>query len=73
IILAVAERDARYIGMIGSQNKWKTLKAEIATHLNDASAVNNVKCPIGLRTGGKSPKDIAISLAAELQQVYYGV
>jgi xanthine dehydrogenase accessory factor len=33
--------------------------------------MDKVVCPIGLEVGGNSPKEIAISVVAQLLQVHY--
>jgi len=33
--------------------------------------MDNVVCPIGIATGGDTPKEIAISVVAQLLQVHY--
>ena len=35
------------------------------------SGMNPVHCPVGLDLGGHTPKEIAISIAAQLLQVCY--
>jgi xanthine dehydrogenase accessory factor len=39
--------------------------------LNIAEGMDHVVCPIGLELGGNSPKEIAISVVAQLIQVHY--
>lgn len=61
-----------YIGLIASKRKApvmvEQLKQEMGTEVN----LDNLYSPIGLRTGGTLPHDIAVSIAAELQAVRYG-
>lgn len=58
-----------YIGMIGSLKKVaqarELLKKEGVTN------ISNLYAPIGLETGGDSPAQIAVSIAAELLGVFY--
>lgn len=68
ILSAVLNHPARYIGMIGSRAKWKTIQQNLTGKEFDFT---RVKCPIGIDIGGKSPKEIAISIAAELLSTFY--
>jgi xanthine dehydrogenase accessory factor len=59
-------RSTAYLGMIGSERKvagaLKRLKAEGVA----AAALDRVRAPIGLDIGSKTPKEIAISILAEV-------
>lgn len=61
--------DAKYIGMIGSRSKVK----EIFKILNKKKLYpdkdKRVFSPIGVNTGGKTPNEIAVSIAAEILAV----
>ncbi len=63
---------ARYIGMIGSRHKCKT----ILNHLRDdgvgEETLKRVNAPIGLDLGGPSPEEIAVSILAEVITVRQG-
>lgn len=62
---------ARYIGMIGSRSKvsatFDRLRKEGATPADIA----RVHAPIGLPIGGKTPQEVALSVAAQLVQNRY--
>ncbi len=60
---------ARYIGMIGSKNKWDRVRKNLEKKGLDLSQVT---CPIGHDNGGGSPQEIAISIASQLLSTYYG-
>lgn len=62
---------ARYIGMIGSKTKVKIIKEKLIEEGFPKENVENVHSPIGLKIGGSSPEEIAISIAAELIQTRY--
>ncbi|MBI4924720.1 MAG: xanthine dehydrogenase accessory protein XdhC [Bdellovibrio sp.] len=72
ILNAVLDKPQKYLGMIGSQTKWKVFQKELIEKRRDINHINRVICPMGLDIGGKSPKEIAISMSAELIKVYYG-
>ena len=71
IIEDVVGRPARYIGLIGSQTKWRRFRKRLEAKGLAPETLDRVHCPIGLNTGGKAPKEVAISIAAELLQTYY--
>ncbi|MGE0616079.1 MAG: xanthine dehydrogenase accessory protein XdhC [Bacteriovoracia bacterium] len=73
IIEKVSELPAKYIGLIGSEAKWSRFQQRMEAKGISGERINRVKCPLGLPTGGKSPSEVAISLAAELLQKYHGV
>ncbi|NRB57841.1 MAG: xanthine dehydrogenase accessory protein XdhC [Salinicola sp.] len=57
----------RSIGMIGSRSKWSSFRSRLAAAGFDDAALARVRCPIGLvSTASKRPREIAISVAAEL-------
>lgn len=62
----------KYIGLIGSKTKKNKFNNMLRNELNFKAGISPVHCPVGLDLGGTSPKEIAISVAAELLQVHYG-
>jgi xanthine dehydrogenase accessory factor len=69
ILEEVLPHSARYIGMIGSKNKWDRVQKNLQEKGLDLSQVT---CPIGHDNGGGSPQEIAISIASQLLSTYYG-
>ncbi|GAB4309573.1 MAG: XdhC/CoxI family protein [Phototrophicales bacterium] len=67
LIPALLKTDAAYIGLIGSRRRWaitmKALKEEYG--LTDADLAR-IHAPIGLEIGAETPKEIAISIMAEI-------
>ena len=61
--------NAGYIGMIGSRNKRDATYAALEREGHTQDALARVYCPIGLRLGGDSPAEIALSIVAQLQHV----
>jgi xanthine dehydrogenase accessory factor len=43
----------------------------LINELNIKEGMANVVCPIGIALGGNSPKEIAISVVAQLLQIHY--
>lgn len=60
----------QYIGMIGSKNK---VTANLNKLYNDIGKIplSNLYAPIGLKIGGDSPHEIAVSIIAEIQSIIY--
>ena len=65
------EKEAKYIGLIGSQTKWKQFKKRILQKKDLEIELAKVHCPVGLNIGGESPQEIAISIASELLKTHY--
>ena len=59
-----------YVGMIGSQRKWARFRKRLLARGFDEGAVDSVRCPIGLSKSSKEPSAIALSVAAELVDVF---
>lgn len=72
IVGALMERRLRYLGLIGSRNKWLDFQLHLSKAGKDMSLFPRVHCPIGIDIGGKSPQEVAISIAAELLKVHHG-
>lgn len=63
---------ARYIGVIGSLHKSKTINGILMERGHSQQAVDRIMTPIGLNIGGETPEEIAISIAAEMIAVRSG-
>lgn len=60
---------ARFIGVIGSEPKARTLRSALLKEGLDPAAVAAIRCPLGLAIGSNAPAEIAVSIAAQLLQV----
>jgi xanthine dehydrogenase accessory factor len=58
--------EASFIGVIGSEQKARTLRAALAREGLSPEAIESVRCPLGLPIGSNEPAEIAISIAAQL-------
>jgi xanthine dehydrogenase accessory factor len=58
--------DARYIGMIGSKRKIRTLYQNLAKEGIPEGVLKRVHAPIGLDIGSETPEEIAVSIVAQL-------
>ncbi len=63
--------ETKYIGLIGSKTKKNKFNNLLKKDLNFEPGISPVHCPIGLDVGGTNPKEIAISIAAELLKEHY--
>ena len=71
IIAMALQNETKYLGLIGSKTKRIRFNNKLIKEMNIEEGMTNVICPIGLETGGDSPKEIAISVVAQLLQVHY--
>ncbi|MDH3218817.1 MAG: xanthine dehydrogenase accessory protein XdhC [Gammaproteobacteria bacterium] len=63
--------DFIYFGLIGSRNKRRNFETRMRRRGVDPKKFARMTCPIGIRgIDGKQPAQIAISVAAEILQVY---
>lgn len=59
------------IGLIGSAAKWARFRSGLVVEGHESAAIDRIRCPIGLPgLPGKEPPAIAVSVAAELLQVF---
>ena len=65
-LLAVIDSPARYIGMIGSKRKIKTIFDDLAASGISVDRLARVHAPIGYEIGAVTVNEIAVSIAAEL-------
>ncbi|MGN6507521.1 MAG: XdhC family protein [Tepidisphaeraceae bacterium] len=65
-LAGVIQSPARYIGMIGSKRKVRTILGSLAEQGVDRETLARVHAPIGLEIGAVSVEEIAVSIAAEL-------
>jgi xanthine/CO dehydrogenase XdhC/CoxF family maturation factor len=63
---ALQRKDARFVGMIGSETKAAKLRSRLKTRRIDASRLVS---PIGLFKAGKHPAEVAVSAVAQLLQL----
>ena len=67
----IRKLDVMYIGVISSKSKGKQLKEKLLEEVGDDLDFSKLHTPIGLKIGGYSADEIALSIAAELQSVRY--
>src|SRR5204863_3857197 len=69
---ALAPRDLRYLGLIGSRAKVARIYDELTANGMSAELLKRVHAPIGLDIGAVTPQEIAVSILAELIAVKHG-
>jgi xanthine dehydrogenase accessory factor len=70
---AVASRDLRYLGLIGSRAKVARLYEQVLAQGDVAAdTLRRIHSPIGLDIGAVTPEEIAVAIVAELIAVKYG-
>ena len=70
---ALAPRELRYIGLIGSRAKVARLYEQLLTESDvDPALLERIHAPIGLDLGAVTPQEIAVSITAELIAVRRG-
>jgi len=60
---------AKYIGMIGSQTKVKTIYSHLLAKGISREQLDGVHSPIGLEIEAQAPEEIAVSILAEIIKV----
>ncbi|MGH9842997.1 MAG: XdhC family protein [Blastocatellia bacterium] len=68
----VAEKPARYIGMIGSRRRTTTIREHLRREGVAAEHLRRVYAPIGLDIGAMTPEEIALAILAEIVLVRRG-
>jgi len=69
---ALAPRDLRYLGLIGSRAKVARIYDQLAADQMPAEFLQHVHAPIGLDIGAVTPQEIAVSILSELIAVKHG-
>jgi xanthine dehydrogenase accessory factor len=69
---AIASRDLRYVGLIGSRAKVARIFDALVAESMPAESLRRVHAPIGLDIGAVTPEEIAVSILAELIAVRRG-
>jgi len=69
---ALAPRDLRYVGLIGSRAKVARISDQLLSEGMAPELLTQVHAPIGLEIGAVTPQEIAVSILAELIAVKHG-
>ena len=68
LLSAVIEKDAAYIGMLGSERRVLTVKNLLKQKGVSEAALARVHAPIGIEIHAETPQEIAVSIMAEIIQ-----
>lgn len=75
-LASAIQRPHRYLGMIGSRRKVHTVLERVLRRYDERGKprpdLSRVRAPIGLALGGRTPPEIAVSIAAELVAERHG-
>ncbi|WP_458628760.1 xanthine dehydrogenase accessory protein XdhC [Winogradskyella sp. PC D3.3] len=71
LISMALQNETKFLGLIGSKTKKVRFNTMLIKEMDIPEGMTNVVCPIGLDIGGDTPKEIAISVVAQLLQVHY--
>jgi len=66
VLKQLIDKPLKYIGMIGSKSKVKTIFESLIAEGYSKDKVERVCSPIGLPIGGQTPAEIAVSIAAQI-------
>ncbi len=69
VLEQAVESKSRYIGMIGSKNKIRTLYQSLIEKGITQETLSRVHAPIGIDINSETPEEIAVSIVAELIKV----
>jgi len=72
LIPALLESDAGYIGVIGSAKRWMSTAEALVGQGIGRETLQRVYSPIGLNLKAETPKEIALSIMAEIVMVLRG-
>jgi xanthine dehydrogenase accessory factor len=66
LLPALLKSPAPYIGVIGSRRRWETALKELRAQGIDDGALSRIHSPIGLELGAETPREIAVSILAQI-------
>jgi xanthine dehydrogenase accessory factor len=71
-LIAALSRPARYVGAIGSRKTTADRRGRLLERGLTEEQLDRIHAPIGLNIGGKTPEEVALSVAAEIVSVRRG-
>jgi len=72
LLPALLQTPAPYIGLIGSRRRWALTVEKLGEQGVSPTDLARVHAPIGLSIGAETPKEIAVSILAEIIQAQRG-
>jgi xanthine dehydrogenase accessory factor len=73
LVLNLSHHNLAYLGLIGSNTKWRRFRARLKKDGISDDLLDKVHCPAGINIGGETPQEIAISISAEIVESYYSL
>lgn len=70
-LAAALQSDAFYVGAIGARVRLDARIARLRSHKVSEEAIARLNAPIGLYGFGKAPREVALSLVAEVAQAFH--
>lgn len=73
ILKALFKKDClpKYIGLLASERKARIMLGKLKEEISKDLDFSSVYAPVGLNIGGDTPKEIALSILAEIQSIRY--
>lgn len=65
-LLSALKTDATYIGLMGSENRVRSIFKTLEERGIEAEKLSQIHAPIGLDIGAETPKEIAVSIVGEI-------
>ncbi len=72
VLPQLLQTPAAYIGVIGSKRRWQTARKQLLEKGVDEETLARVVSPMGLELNAETPKEIAVSILAEILMLRYG-
>lgn len=69
VIRQLLNKKLKYLGLLGSKTKIKTLLASLLNDGYSRDQINTLYAPIGLNINSRTPEEIAVSIAAQIISV----
>lgn len=66
VLRELQDKNFRYIGLLGSESKIKTLKENLIAEGISSDFFDRLHAPAGLRINSHTPEEISVSIAAEI-------
>ncbi len=73
IINRLCRRKWKYLGLIGSLSKWTLFRTRLKALSRSEEEIATIKCPMGNKKLGDSPREIAISISGELLEIHHAL
>lgn len=64
----IMKRPFTYLGVLGSRSKMNNLRKLLLGEGYSEERIERIHCPVGIKLGGETPQEIALSILAEIIQ-----